>query len=332
MSHLPSRTGPLGFNDLSRVAVVEDLFALAMAVENEGVRRYEELEYQMRTQGQQELASLFAHLREQEQGHGDSVTLLAQRAGLREIPQLSFRWDDLPEGVMPSTIGTQGALQAVRHALHNEQRTYALFLRIANATHVAEIRRQAELLASEELDHVALLSRRELALEDDQRALQPNMQAYAPRNIDAIRSMAATEAWVSAARRSAQAARLRANGDRWSATLMQDLSEAAEARCRSLGVRTPLQDLPQSMIPSNDNQSALEIVRQEAASTAEAGRGFMRLSSSLGVNGLASFANHETGLRLGAVAVMTDHMSSLRPTFKQPPDGRSSLYRPVGLV
>lgn len=324
MSHLSYRTRPLRFNDLSRISMVEDLFALAVAVETEGARRYQDLHHQMRAQGNDELAALFADLCDQEQGHGENVALLAQRAGLGEIPHLSFLWDDLPEGQMPREMS--GALQAVRHALRNEQRTYALYLRIANATHVAEIRRQAELLAGEELDHVALLSRRELALEDAQQAIQPGVSAQTSRNLDAIRSMAATEAWVSAARRSAQAAALRHRGERRSAALLQDLSESAEARCRSLGVTSPLQDLPYAMLPSNDNLSALEILRQEAASTAEAGRGFMRLASSLGVNGLAAFANHETGLRLGAVAVLTDHMAALEH------QAESRFFRPLGLV
>jgi rubrerythrin len=314
MSHQRPQPKALSFNDLGRIGSTEDLFALALAVEREGVRRYEELHQQMLRLGHLDLAKVFGSLRDQEQDHGDSVNVLAQRTGLAVIPLLSFRWDDLPEGTMPQPITDLTPQLAIRYALRNEQRTYALFLRIAASTHVAEIRHQAELLAKEELDHVALLSRRDLEIEDLQAQIDPHALSSAPpgqRNIDAIRSIAATEAWVSAARRAALAAQLRARGDRWTASLLQDLAENAEARCRSLGVDTPLKDMPRALIPNNDNSSTAQVLEREAHNTHEAVRGFLRMASSLGVNGLAAFINHEANLRLGALALMSDHMASL---------------------
>jgi rubrerythrin len=218
---------------------------------------------------------------------------------------------------MPQAVAALSPLHIIRYALHNEQRTYALFLRIAASTHVSEIRHQAELLASEELEHVALLSRRELELEDAQTHPAEKCRNGLPpvqRNIDSIRSIAATEAWVSAARRTTIAAHLRARGDRWSAAFLQDLAETSEARCRALGVDTPLKEIPHALLPHNDNQPTPQILACEAQSTREAGHGFLRMASNLGTNGLAAFTNHEANLRLGTLALLHDHLACLQKT------------------
>lgn len=304
MSYLSAQSRSLSFNDLRTMRSPEDLFALALAVEREGVHRYDRLASQMDQAGRPDLAALFTHLRDEEMGHEQSLETLVYRGGLGQLPALSFRWDTLPEGVMPPDLANLTPQQALRYALHNEQRTYALFLRVAANTHIAEIRHHAEALAAEELEHVALLARQGLSLET------PERQPHPLKRLEDVLSLAASEAHTSAGRRRGFAHRLRALGDGSSARLMQDLAEDAEARCRDLGHSGSAPNTL-TFTPANDTARATEILQGEATLSFATFQGFARTAAQLPPNGLSSLVHHEANLRLAAVARLEDRIASL---------------------
>lgn len=307
MNHFSTFTRPISFNDLRSIGCAEELFALARAVEREGVRRYTHLSEQMETLGRPQLATLFRMLRDQEMEHESSLDGLAQRGGLGHLPDLRFSWDVLHEGMMPDQLETLTPALALRYALHNEQRTYALFLRIAAGTHIAEIRHHAELLAAEELEHVGLLARHDVA---ESPAL-PLAAMMKPERLDDLLSLAAAEARTSAARRIALARRLRSIDDQTSAQLMQDLAEEAEARSRDLGNQD---SIPRLTMPgvANDNFSPLDILRGEAQTSFATFHGFTRIANALPPCGLSGLAQHEANLRLAATARLTDRAAAIR--------------------
>lgn len=317
MTYMPSTSRTLGFNDLCRIRSAEDLFALAGAVEAEAYRRYDTFQRQMAEAGNTDLADLFAFLRDQEASHETRLSDLAQQTGLLTVPALTFQWDALPEGDMPEYTTDFTAQQVLRYALRNEQRTYALFLRIAAQTSDSHVREQAENLALEELNHVALLSRQELDLASEPPAATLTTLPQR-RNIDSLRSLAASEALLSASRRAEEANHLRRKGDRISAALLQDLAEQSEARNRALGGpgNIPANPFGEEALhryssAANDNMSPGDILRSELRTTQLSVCGFLNLATQLGQNGLSAFSNHEADQRMGMIARLSDRLATL---------------------
>jgi len=134
------------------------LLALSLALEREAAKRYDSLAARMAGYGNLEVAELFASLAAEERRHEAAVEqLLALQGGLVEAVT--------PPAVPPETISPEAAAEAggphlmtpyraLRLAADAERRAFQYFIDIAaNATDEA-LRRQAEALANEELDHL----------------------------------------------------------------------------------------------------------------------------------------------------------------------------------
>jgi rubrerythrin len=161
-----------------RLRSLDELFALAHAMENEAANRYGELAEDMRRQNKDDLAAVFAQLAAAEREHADSVSRWSQaRRGKAPDPAL-VRWE------VPETLDQETATEvktsrlmtpyrALAMAVRNEERAFAFWSYLAAYSEDPEIKRASETMAEEELGHVATLRkerRRAYHREHDQRS------------------------------------------------------------------------------------------------------------------------------------------------------------------
>jgi len=143
---------------------LDELFALAHTMEQEAANRYDGLSDEMRRQGKDDLAGVFARLASAEREHVDSVTRWSQsRRGKNPDPAM-VRWD------APETLGEEAATEvktsrlitpyrALAMAVRNEERAFAFWSYLAAYSDDPEIKKASEAMAKEELGHVAVLRR-----------------------------------------------------------------------------------------------------------------------------------------------------------------------------
>lgn len=141
---------------------LDEMFALAYAMEQEAATRYEELAHEMRRQNKNDLATVFADLAAAERDHVDSVTRWSQsRRGKAPDPAL-VRWE------APATFDSETSAEltgsqlmtpyrALAMAVRNEERAFAFWSYLAAYSADTEIKKAAEAMAKEELGHVATL-------------------------------------------------------------------------------------------------------------------------------------------------------------------------------
>lgn len=143
---------------------LEELFALADAMENEAARKYEELATAMEEQGRPDLAAVFSGLAAAEREHVDSVTRWSQsRMGKSPDPALA-RWQapETFDAEATAEIKASRSLtpyQALAMAVQNEERAFAFWSYMAAFADQSDIKSAAETMAHEELGHVAILRR-----------------------------------------------------------------------------------------------------------------------------------------------------------------------------
>jgi rubrerythrin len=141
---------------------LDELFALANAMEEEAAKRYSELAEDMRRQNKTELAEVFAQLAAAEREHVDSVKRWSQsRRGKAPNPAL-VRWE-APETFDAETAREIGAsllatpYRALAMAVRNEERAFAFWSYVAAYSDDSEVKQAAEAMAREELGHVSTL-------------------------------------------------------------------------------------------------------------------------------------------------------------------------------
>jgi rubrerythrin len=156
------RTSLLKAEPTGTLHSLEELFALANAMEQEAATRYGELADEMRRQNKPDLAAVFTQLAATEREHIDSVTQWSQsRLGRAPDPAL-VRWEG------PKTFEAEAAAEirtsrlmtpyrALSMAVQNEERAFAFWSYLAAFVQDAEIKEAAEAMAREELGHVSTL-------------------------------------------------------------------------------------------------------------------------------------------------------------------------------
>jgi len=169
----------------------DELFALAHAMEQEAAKRYAALADEMRRQGKIDLATVFEHLAAEEQSHVDSVVRWSKsRVGAPPDPA-RISWQG-PETFDAQTISeiTSSALmtpyRALSMAVRNEERAFAFWSYVAAHSDQGEIKRAAETMARQELEHVAKLRKeRRRAYHEERRRERPSDDAIKLDEIDA---------------------------------------------------------------------------------------------------------------------------------------------------
>jgi rubrerythrin len=143
------------------VRSLDELFAIAHAMETEAASRYAEIAARIRREGDPDLADVFDRLCQDEQGHIASVIHWSE-AEKGRAPNLGLiRWrlpetfdDEGAETTNPSLLSVYRVLAT---AVRNEERAFAFWTYVAAHAPSEEIRRAAETMAREELGHVATL-------------------------------------------------------------------------------------------------------------------------------------------------------------------------------
>ncbi len=215
------------------IRTMDELMALAYAMEKESADRYAALAVRMREAGRQDLAAVFDRLVREETGHMDMVVGWSQQA-LHHAPPADEHapkgvFDD--EGAALVSPELQDAYHSFAMAVRNEERAFAFWSYVAADAPTTEIREAAERMAHEELEHARILRRERRKAFFAQRAHEPVLS-------DA-RSLGAIENDVAAA--------LEQLAESASGRTRQDFRMlAAEARRMAQDLETdPLDELPQ---------------------------------------------------------------------------------------
>lgn len=151
-----------GLDTLPPVRTVAELFRVAMAVKGEAARRYRQLAAHMAEADRADLAALFRDLEAQEHAREAGIDRWARGLGIDPARGPDFRWRS-PEGLTAEDIAEAGgeALMtpegALDLAVHNAQRAFSCFVRIATEAEAAEVRDHAEHMAREEISRIARL-------------------------------------------------------------------------------------------------------------------------------------------------------------------------------
>lgn len=145
----------------TQIRSMDDLMAVAYAMEKESAERYAALAARMREAGREELAATFDQLVEEETNHMDMVVTWSQRslqhapAAMEQAPADVF--DD--EGAALVAPELQDAYHSFAMAVRNEERAFAFWSYVAANAPTDEIREAAERMAREELEHAKTLRR-----------------------------------------------------------------------------------------------------------------------------------------------------------------------------
>jgi rubrerythrin len=145
------------------VESIEELMALAAAMEDEAATRYAEIAERMRHEGDPALADVFDRLSAGERHHLESVHDWSRRTNGKGVDPATIRWnasetfDD--EGSATAHPRLFNAYRALSMAVRNEERAFAFWSYVAAHAKTDDVRQAAETMAHEELGHVAILRR-----------------------------------------------------------------------------------------------------------------------------------------------------------------------------
>ena len=211
-----------------RIGSLEELFAVAAALEREAIEGYSELAQRMEREGQPALAEVFERLVAEETGHLDNVGVWSRRltgkepdlSVLRAEPDATF--DDEGAGTVAPEL--MSAYKAFSMAVRNEERAFAFWTYVAAQTTAPDLQKAAEQMAREELDHVARLRRERRLAFHQARAAAPAGERW---------TLAALESRLSALL-DAEAARIQGGPRGQAGEPLRRLAAAAAARAGGL--------------------------------------------------------------------------------------------------
>jgi len=144
------------------VQTASDLMSIALSAEHEAVRRYTRLAEAMREYGNQEAASLFERMVEEEQAHERLIEEWAKLEGIQLNPDIGpVKWRDpqVPTDYDGEAVDPVHSTpyRALAFAVHNEEIAFRFYTHVAATAKDEAVREYAETLAREELGHAALL-------------------------------------------------------------------------------------------------------------------------------------------------------------------------------
>jgi rubrerythrin len=152
------RTEPAG-----RIHSLDELFALAYAIEASAAVRYDETAKRFAQQGASHLADVFERLAEIERSHMEQVRIWAVEQGKNAPADIRPPWpipntfDASLDELAQSKLLTP--YRALASAVRHEERSFAFWTYVAAHATRAEVKRAAERMALEELERVSLLRR-----------------------------------------------------------------------------------------------------------------------------------------------------------------------------
>ncbi|ACA17286.1 Rubrerythrin [Methylobacterium sp. 4-46] len=147
-----------------RIENLKSFFALAHLMESEAARSYAEFADLMRKQGRPDLADTFARIAGEESGHAAHISHWSQAAEGRGPDSQDLRWPPPPTFEREDAAEIAGSrlltpYRVLTIAVRNEERAFAFWAYVAAQTRSEEVRRAAEAMAREELEHVTTFRR-----------------------------------------------------------------------------------------------------------------------------------------------------------------------------
>lgn len=139
---------------IATIASIDQLLAIAVGVEHEAARRYDQLSAVMDQRGEAALAATFRRLAALERGHEDGLARWAAREGMAPPLPAVFAWR------LPETFGGEAEARALTPgraldiAVENEEMAFTFYTTLATMAEDPLVRLRAEGLAREELEHV----------------------------------------------------------------------------------------------------------------------------------------------------------------------------------
>ncbi|MBP2315927.1 ferritin-like domain-containing protein [Azospirillum soli] len=227
-----------------RVESLSDLLGIALALEKEAARRYDQLAQLMDHRGEAATAATFRALVAEEQDHVTAVDGWAHDLGVpapdapafawRLPPEIAASWDELTERTRLTPY------QALSLAVVNEQRAFAFYSYIAAHAEAEPVRANAEALAREELRHAALLRReRRKAFHRERHGVESKPTPTRVDNTEELDRLAATMMSAAATEHTVIAARLNALNDSDSAALLTRVAEEERRMAPAQGGANP---------------------------------------------------------------------------------------------
>lgn len=211
---------------------LDEMLAVALAMEREATTRYAALADCMRRVDQPRIAALLDELATEERTHMDAVERLAQRT-LHHGPDPTLVHGPLPKTFARDDEATAATLlspyRTLSLAVRHEERAFAFWTYVAARSDKPQLNDLAETLARQELLHAAKLRharRRAFHAERDGRRLtrrDDDATAISAVRIEAARLEGAFAAFCAAAGQ-----QLRSGGDIVSADLFQRLGDEAQ--------------------------------------------------------------------------------------------------------
>lgn len=150
-THAYSDPGPVTLHS------VEDLLSHAFALEQEACDRYTDLAQLMAAHNNHQVSDLFYKMAKLEQQHADEIRELMEQKKIANSSEIKYQWTsaEAPETTDPADLHyLMTPHQALSLALHNEQRAYNFFDKIAESSTDQETCQLAGKLAEEEIEHV----------------------------------------------------------------------------------------------------------------------------------------------------------------------------------
>jgi rubrerythrin len=141
------------------IGTVDEMLAIADAMERAAVRRYTMLGECMRQVGHNDVAAVFDSLVAEEQSHVESVGRLAQAKHVA-LSTANIGDRSLPDAFNLSEAGPAAMLtpyRALSAAVRGEERAFAFWAYVASEATSEDLRVQAEAMARQELVHAAKL-------------------------------------------------------------------------------------------------------------------------------------------------------------------------------
>jgi rubrerythrin len=169
------------------VESLDELLAVATAMEQEAAARYRVLSTRMRRQGDIAMAAQFETLASVEDRHAADIVVRSEVMLGHKPDPARIRWD-LPANYDEDAVrgAALSAYQALAFAVRNEERAFAFYTYLAAEADRPEIRALAEDLARDELQHAAMLRHyRRSAFHADRPAA-----VDVPETVEALRTMA----------------------------------------------------------------------------------------------------------------------------------------------
>jgi len=191
---------------LAAVKTMEELLAIAFAMEKEAIAGYSALADRMRRENRPELVAVFEQLIGEESQHLDNVVHWSERVAGKKPDLSDLRWqlaesfDD--EGARTIAPELLSAYRTFSMAVRNEERAFLFWTYVAAQAQQKELQEAAERMASEELGHLATLRRERRKAFHAERAIHspgppvtlPDLERHLADHLDAAAGKAGGDA------------------------------------------------------------------------------------------------------------------------------------------